>query len=94
MFDYIKRDSYLLGIVMALLLPVVFYGVLHGIIVVLENIFANMWAFKVKHLVLLGIMLNLLPMRSYLVSYKYDKTGRGILAVTFIYMILFFVFFH
>ncbi|MCF8232520.1 MAG: hypothetical protein K9J27_10060 [Bacteroidales bacterium] len=94
MFNYLKQDSYLLGVVMAVLLPVVIYGVMHGIIAVLESTFSNMVAIKVKHLVLLAIMLNLLPMRSYLISYKYDKTGRGILAVTFVYMIVFFVFFH
>lgn len=94
MFNYLKQDSYLLGVLMALLLPVVVYGVMHGIIVVLESTFENMVAIKMKHLVLVSIMLNLLPMRSYLISYKYDKTGRGILAITFIYMIVFFVFFH
>ncbi len=39
---------------------------------------------------LVSIAVNLLPMRYYFVKLKYELTGRGVLFVTFIYIIVYF----
>jgi hypothetical protein len=43
-----------------------------------------------KTMLLLSIFINLIPIRFYFVNLKMDKTGRGILLVTFALMVLFF----
>lgn len=42
---------------------------------------------------LVAIVANLFPFRFFMVSKKYDRTGRGILLVTFIMVITYFLIF-
>lgn len=39
---------------------------------------------------LIAIVMNVLALRYYLSSLKYEKTGKGILVITFLYIIAFF----
>jgi hypothetical protein len=46
---------------------------------------------KLPTLILISVFPNLFTLRYYLKNLKYDRTGRGILLVTFVYAILYFV---
>ena len=63
-----------------------------GILYLLNMLFRDI-ILKVPTLVqmstleLIAIVVNVIMMRQYMVKLKYDKTGRGLLFVTFIYII-------
>lgn len=86
-----KKDSLLLGIGFGLVFPAAFYFVLllldHFILAVAS---IHMLA-KPEYLYILSIVINLFAIKYYFVNLGYDKTGRGILLVTFIYAIVYFV---
>jgi len=93
MRKWLKRDSFLLGATLGLILPVVLFFVIRGAEQLLDTIINNV-SLKFHYALLLSTTINLFTLRYYLVTLKYDKTGRGILGVTFVYVILYFVFFH
>ena len=74
-----KKDSLLLGLVLGLIVPVVFWW-LQAIL--FEYVNLNIEDSSVKLFVL---MFNLPVFRYYMINLKYDKTGKGVLFVTFIW---------
>jgi len=94
MIKYLKRDSYLFGGIFGAVLPGIALVIIAAIFRFLESVMAAPVDIEKKHLLLLSIIINLFPLRTYLVKFNYDKTGRGILLITFIYVIAFFVFIH
>ena len=89
----LRKNTYLLGVVLGLLLPVLTWIILSGIMMVVEEGISGFTPRRSPFFELLGIAVNLLVMRYYLVNLKFDKTGRGILVVTFILIIAFFAFY-
>lgn len=90
---WLKRDNFVLGIILGLVLPGVLFFVIRGA----EHLLETLWravSLRFHYALLLSTIINLFSLRYYLVTLKYDKTGRGILSVTFVYIILYFVFFH
>jgi len=78
-----------LGLVIGILFPAILFGILYGI----SEIFApegKEYLIKLPTLMLVSIFPNLFTLRYYLKKLKYDRTGRGILLVTFVYAILYF----
>jgi hypothetical protein len=88
----LKKDNIAFGILIGILLPAAFYGLLYSIALFIET--GPAWArpFEPDRLMLLSIFINLLPLRLYFVSWKLDRTGRGILIITFILVMAFFIF--
>ncbi|MCD4681486.1 MAG: hypothetical protein K8S00_13970 [Bacteroidales bacterium] len=87
----LKKNFFLFGLIMGLVLPVLAYIVLYYGGVLLIKLTA--WEIKLDkdNILLISIFVNLFPMRYYFVSLKYENTGRGILAVTFVLGILYFI---
>ncbi len=87
----IKKDNYILGAMLGLLIP----GIIFGFILLINYIFiqtgltSNYLDRKIH--VLISLTGNLLPIRYYFVILKYEKTGRGVLLITFILFMLFFI---
>ncbi len=86
-----KKDTYLLGVLMGIFLPVMFYGFLFLINLLILNIFDLNFIIKQSTLQLISIFINLFPVRYYFVNLKYEKTGRGILFITFVYLVFYFL---
>jgi hypothetical protein len=86
-----KKDSFWLGISIGIVAPLLFYGALILLNILIASIFGNDFEIRQNTMMLLSIFINLVPIRIYFVSWKLDKTGRGILLVTFALMILFFI---
>jgi len=87
----IKRDSFIFGLLIGLVLPVLLYVILwlgNKLFVNPETI--NEWRGK-DSIQLISIFINLFPIRYYFVTLKYEQTGRGILFMTFILGILFYI---
>jgi hypothetical protein len=88
----LKKDNIALGVLIGLLLPVLFYGLLSvlAMMVATGSPFAR--PLESDRMPLLALAINVFPIRVYFVTYKFDKTGRGVLFITFLLAIAFFVY--
>jgi hypothetical protein len=88
----LKKDNFTLGMAIGLVLPLAFYGLLR--IAGLWIHPGTMWTkpFEPERMLLISLIINVIPIRLYFVSYKFDKTGRGILLITFLLMVVFFLY--
>lgn len=87
--DY-KKDSHYFGGLIGLVFPVLLYVLLLLIAYILKLIFCFESSTFHAEMRLISIALNLLLMRYYFVKLKFELTGRGILLVTFIYILVHF----
>jgi len=89
--NILKKDSLLLGSIIGIIFPAVLFAMLYFP----SHIFAPAgkdYIVQLSSIALISIFPNLFTLRYYLVKLKFDKTGRGILLVTFIFAILYFWF--
>lgn len=86
-----KRDTFLFGVLFGIALPVIFYFVLFLLDMAVVDLFGQHMLKEQKYLYLLSIAINLFAIKYYFVNLKYDKTGRGILIVTFAFTLLYFL---
>lgn len=89
----LNKDNWALGIVLGILLPLVTYAVLLALLHWYNGVEGLVYTPRPRAPGLVAVFSNLFPFRYYMVSKKYDKTGRGILLVTFALAIVFFYFF-
>ena len=80
-----------MGLLLGLFVPAVLFGILYGIIAIIEYFAGNIAFVLMQKVLLLSIVPNLFLLRYYLLKLKYDLTGRGILLMTFILGILFII---
>lgn len=88
----LKKDSFIFGLLIGVVLPVLAYVILYYGGILLDELTAWEIIPDKDDIQLISIFVNLFPIRYYFVSLKFENTGRGILAVTFIMGILYFVF--
>ncbi len=81
-----KKDSILFGIIIGSVLPAIIYLILYLLIQYLGN---GIPYLRNSTAQLVGVAVNILTLRYYLLTLQADKTGRGILIVTFIYAFVF-----
>jgi hypothetical protein len=88
----LKKDNIILGVLIGLALPGLFFGLLS--IASMWIATGSVWArpFESDKMLLLSVFINLIPIRLYFVSWKLDKTGRGVLISMFILVIAYFIF--
>jgi hypothetical protein len=88
----LKKDKFILGIVIGLILPAAVFGLLSLVAHFIPT--GTTWArpFEADRLPILSLVINVIPIRRYFVTYKFEKTGRGVLLATFILMALFFLY--
>ena len=78
-----KKDSALLGLLIGLITPLVFYILQDKIIpIILGHPFEN------QSMQLFSIVFNLPFFRYYVININCDKTGKGILFATFMYALI------
>lgn len=87
------RDNYLLGILLGIILPKVFYLLLYLMDMAVLAVFDVHMLQKQEYLILLSITINLFSIKYYFVNLKYDKTGRGVLLITFVMVLGYFLLF-
>jgi hypothetical protein len=91
MIEKFRRDNIWMGLLIGLFVPAALFGILYGIIAIIEHFTGNIAFVSIQKVLLLSIVPNLFLLRYYLLKLKYDLTGRGILAMTFILGILFII---
>lgn len=98
MLDKLRKDSFVLGAAMGVIIPAVLFGILMGILVLLVHLKPdmlfnnpNLYKILIPKILLVSMIPSVFILRYYLLKLKYDKTGRGIVAATFILGIVFVV---
>jgi hypothetical protein len=83
-----KKDHFAFGAMMGSLIPVLVYLAFEQFNEVSRG-GEKIPLFNENTVRVLSIFMNIIPFRFYMVKWQFDKTGRGILFVTFIYAFLF-----
>ena len=87
--EKLRKDSLLMGAIIGTLTPMLLFGLLKLIVFLVERKTGAIDVVTTQKLVILSIVPNIFILRYYLLKLKYDLTGRGIIAVTFIIAIIF-----
>jgi RsiW-degrading membrane proteinase PrsW (M82 family) len=89
MIDKFRQDSFWMGLFLGSAIPALIFGFLQLIIYFLPHEIRDANVFTLQRLILISIIPNVFLLRYYLLKLKYDLTGRGILAITFVIGIIF-----
>lgn len=87
----LKKDFFVLGLIIGVLLPAIMYVILYYGGELLVNLNITRKTPDMDDIMLISVFANLLPLRYYFVTLKYDQTGRGVLLITFVLGILYFI---
>jgi hypothetical protein len=85
-----RKDSILIGTALGIILPLLVFGILFAVSVLFAPTGRD-YLIKLSTIILVSVFSNLFTMRYYLLKLKADRTGRGILLVTFVFAITYFV---
>jgi hypothetical protein len=85
----LNKNSWAFGAFIATITPVLALFSIYAFFLLISNLL-NLSPFSIDRFFLLSLTANLLLMRYYLVGIKKVKTGKSILAVTFLLVLLFF----
>ena len=88
----LKKDNFLFGLFLGIILPVLLFGIIWVINWFLMLIGVTKLWYDTETQVLVSVFINLIPIRYYYVNLKFEKTGGGVLVVTFAIVMLFFLF--
>jgi hypothetical protein len=91
MFKFLKKDSYLLGTIMSIVIPVATWAIIHFTNKSLRNHVSGRSYLTEFMVEILALVPNVLLLRYYLINLKADKTGRAIVAVTFVIGLVMFI---
>jgi len=91
MIDKLRKDSLWMGLALGFLIPMHIFFLLKFIVFFLPPEIKDANIFSLQRLILISIIPNVFLLRYYLLKLKYDLTGRGILAITFIIGIIFII---
>jgi len=90
--DWLKKDELSLGVLIGLVTPLpvaVLFAVILRLIQINIHILGNT---RITDMLLLGVGTNLLIMRYYIIKLKFENTAKGLIIVSFIIILLFFIF--
>ena len=90
MFKFLKKDNVFLGMAVAIVMAILVYGLVELINIAFLTDKAKLQPITESTQQLIAIVSNVFSMRYFLINAKKDKTGRGILVVTFLLAALFF----
>ncbi|MEA3477541.1 MAG: hypothetical protein U9R60_05135 [Bacteroidota bacterium] len=86
-----KRDSIIFGLLLGIVIPILAYAILYLGLALVELLLSRDLLNERPALKLISIAFNLLVLRYYFVTLKFEKTGKGILIITFAYAIVYFI---
>jgi len=90
--EIFKKNSFILGGALAAFVPVVLYFGLSELVLLLSKKFTNGIPLIQEHnIILVSVFLNMIIFTGYIHKSPYDKTGRGVMIITFIYTAIYFV---
>ena len=88
----LKKDHYIFGLLIGIVFPAIIFGLIFIMnLFLIKTGIAKFYLDRETHL-LISLGSNLVLLRYYFVNLKHDKTGRGILLITFAVILFFFAF--
>ena len=90
--DY-RKDDLVFGFVAGLIVPLILFGGIFGLHLLLIRTFSILPLLNLKKMILISLIPNILLFRYYMLKLKFESSGKGILAVTVIIVLLFFIIF-
>jgi hypothetical protein len=86
----LKKNSYLLGILIGVVTPLLLFGILYGLNLMTGIFSTSLVMLPPKKMLFVCTALNIIPIRYYFTHKDLGKTGQGILFVTvfLIFMVL------
>jgi hypothetical protein len=92
MLNLFKKNSYWLGIIVSTIAPFVVFVILRFLVDYLSERFTEGFPLIRDHnVILFSIFLNMIIFTPYLHRAPYDKTGRGVMIVTFVMTVIYFI---
>lgn len=88
----LKKDNYIFGLLIGIVSPLALFGLIYGINYLLMMMGVAKYFLDFQTHVFVSLFGNLIPIRYYFVNLTYDKTGRGVLLITFVVILIFFAF--
>lgn len=88
--ERLRRDSFWMGVFLGIVVPGLLFALLYGILLLIFHLTGRLETMSVfsvvepQKLILLSIIPSVFLLRYYLLKLKFDQTGKGILAVTFL----------
>ena len=92
--NLLKRDNWLVGLLIGIALPILFFAVLFALDLLLIKLVGTHLTERFDYIFLLSATANLFPIRHYLVNLKFEKTGMGILIATIAEIIIYFFMYY
>lgn len=94
LINWLRKDSIGMGLLIGLIVPAATFGVIYGVVALVLSLTGRQPTEiididMVQKFILLSLIPSVFTLRHYLLKLKYDRTGRGILLVTFLIAILF-----
>jgi len=89
---WLHSDKVSLGILLGIIVPVPAVLLFMLLLRLAQNYLHVFSRVRDLDIVLLGLAVNLVVMRYYLVKLKFDKTGKSLMVVTICMIVLFFIF--
>jgi uncharacterized membrane protein YdjX (TVP38/TMEM64 family) len=86
----LKKDNFIFGLLLGTLIPLIVYVFLEEVVTIEVNGETQPRFDQATNLVL-ALVANVLPFRQYMQKGNYEKTGKGILLVTFIFAIAYMI---
>jgi hypothetical protein len=89
---WLNSDEYSLGILLGLIIPVPAAFVFTILLRLVQNYLHAFVTVRDMDMLLIGLAVNLIVMRYYLVRRKFEKTGKSLMILTVVLIILFLIF--
>jgi len=90
--EKLRKDSIGMGLLLGAITPAITFGFIYLIIYFVEYYTGKTNIVDIQKIILLSVIPNLFLLRYYLLKLKYDLTGRGIVALSFVIGIIFAIF--
>jgi hypothetical protein len=89
---WLKTDTIALGITLGLIIPIPSAVIFIILLRLFQNYLHLFSTVRDMDILLLGLAVNLMVMRYYLVKLKFDKTGKSLMVLTVFMIVMFLIF--
>ena len=90
--EWLNSDKYSLGVLLGLIIPLPAAFIFTLLLRLSQNYLHAFTMVRDMDMLLLGLAVNLIVMRYYFIKRKLEKTGKGLMIITVVLIILFLMF--
>ena len=89
----LKKDDIKLGLSLGLLVPAIAFAIIYGIDYFFAIRLDKEYLIKDGTNLVIGVAINVLIFRYYMIKLRMEQTGKGVLGATFLYAIFYMIYF-